>query len=90
MLLTFVYCRCYSKIGKVGGRQKISIGKGCASHGIVVHEIGNWQNESLHRVNDLIENNSSSCTYAGFLQGYCSYHPVSFSCKEKVLHQCEF
>lgn len=31
---------CNSDVGRVGGRQTTSLGRGCAHHGIVVHELG--------------------------------------------------
>ena len=36
------YCRCYSQVGRVGGAQKVSIGRGCEHHGVAVHEIGTY------------------------------------------------
>lgn len=33
-------CRCYSHVGRVGGKQSISLGFGCFTHGVAVHEIG--------------------------------------------------
>ena len=41
--MIIVYFRCYSQVGRVGGAQRVSIGRGCEYHGVVVHEIGNWQ-----------------------------------------------
>ena len=32
-------CRCYSFIGRQGGRQDISLGQGCGSLGTALHEI---------------------------------------------------
>ncbi|XP_027036187.1 uncharacterized protein LOC113664759 [Pocillopora damicornis] len=31
---------CNSDVGRIGGRQTTSLGRGCAHHGIVVHELG--------------------------------------------------
>jgi hypothetical protein len=32
--------RCFSYVGRTGGKQTISLGFGCFTHGIAVHEIG--------------------------------------------------
>ncbi|XP_064485286.1 astacin-like metalloprotease toxin 4 [Ornithodoros turicata] len=31
---------CYSHVGRVGGRQNVSLGEGCLYHGTVLHEMG--------------------------------------------------
>ncbi|KAG1665126.1 Zinc metalloproteinase nas-13 [Nymphon striatum] len=31
---------CHSRIGMVGGRQQLSLGRGCNNHGIIIHEVG--------------------------------------------------
>lgn len=36
----FLKKRCNSDVGRAGGRQTTSLGRGCAHHGIVVHELG--------------------------------------------------
>lgn len=42
--------RCYSQVGKTGGKQEISLGRGCLYHEIVLHElmhsIGAWHEHS--------------------------------------------
>ena len=35
-----IFCRCYSYVGRIGGKQEISLGFGCFTHGVTLHEIG--------------------------------------------------
>ncbi|KAG1665124.1 Zinc metalloproteinase nas-13 [Nymphon striatum] len=35
-----VFNGCHSRIGMVGGRQQLSLGRGCNNHGIIIHEVG--------------------------------------------------
>lgn len=41
---------CWSRIGRVGGKQQVSLGKGCPGVGVVVHEfmhaLGYWHEQS--------------------------------------------
>lgn len=68
-LLTF---RCWSYVGRIGGRQQISIrNKGCAVKGIVEHEIfhalGRFHEQSRPDRNYYIDIDSSNITPDGML-----------------------
>ncbi|KAJ7379144.1 hypothetical protein OS493_017642 [Desmophyllum pertusum] len=36
----FIGSGCWSNVGHIGGKQQISLGFGCITHGVAVHEIG--------------------------------------------------
>ena len=38
-MISYYIFRCWSLIGRIGGKQQISIGNGCAQVGVVTHEI---------------------------------------------------
>ena len=47
--IAYVYCRCWSNIGRIGGRQLTSFGRGCEEFGTVLHEmmhtLGFWHEQ---------------------------------------------
>ncbi|KAG1665122.1 Zinc metalloproteinase nas-13 [Nymphon striatum] len=38
--IAYELSKCHSRIGMVGGRQQLSLGRGCNNHGIIIHEVG--------------------------------------------------
>ena len=40
MIKEFIFFRCWSTVGRKGGKQDIGVGNGCEYAGTIIHEIG--------------------------------------------------
>lgn len=62
---------CFSFIGRIGGAQDISIGRGCEFKGIVMHEmfhaLGRWHEQSRPDRNQFIKINEDNIQSGGQL-----------------------
>ena len=91
------FCSCYSYIGRTGGPQDISIGRGCDFKGIVMHEmfhaLGRWHEQSRpdrDRYVRINEGNIQEGVSEVFAWNLSVYYKQSAICNFLMLRICLF